>query len=383
MKRTVIRGIFTGVMALAAAAASAEVDRANAAACNGLPGHAQLKAALDAAVAAETSGLNNHMWATLVNRDGIVCAVASSGTDRAAQWPGSRVTSAQKANAANAFSLDSGSSSNGSGQAAGLALSTANLYSAVQPGGSLYGLQHSSPVATDAAYDGPSTKYGTSHDPLVGEKVGGVNVFGGGLALYDSQRRVAGGLGLSGDTSCADHNIAWRVRHNLALDFLSGVGGVSGDAARPDNIVFDIIPNPTGGTGISSGGFGHPTCLNTGDAGTLPLSSRPALGDPPRQPDAASPAAGPFSARTSVDRDQCAGRSPGISQATPLPSASWYCRQDTGARPVSTRCIVMHPGTGQTSMQRLQPTQRSSRISGTLAPSASRIDWCAPSSQAM
>ena len=105
MKQTVRRGIFAGVMALAAASAFAEADKANAAACNGLPGHAQLKAALDAAVAAETSGLNNHMWATLVNRDGVVCAVASSGTDRAAQWPGSRVISAQKANTANAFSL--------------------------------------------------------------------------------------------------------------------------------------------------------------------------------------------------------------------------------------------------------------------------------------
>ena len=36
------------------------------ASCQGLPSHAQLKAALEAAVAAETSGLNNHMWATIV-----------------------------------------------------------------------------------------------------------------------------------------------------------------------------------------------------------------------------------------------------------------------------------------------------------------------------
>jgi uncharacterized protein GlcG (DUF336 family) len=270
MKKTVTRGLLVGAIVLTAASAFADSNAANKADCNGLPSHGQLKAALDAAVAAETSGLNNHMWATLVNRDGIVCAVALSGTNRAAQWPGSRVISAQKANTANAFSLDSGSSSNGSGQAAGLSLSTANLYSAVQPGGSLYGLQHSNPVATDEAYKGPSASYGKANDPLVGEKVGGVNVFGGGLALYDSQRRIVGGLGLSGDTSCADHNIAWRVRNSLALDFLSGVGGVSGDAARPDNVIFDIVPNPTGGTGISAGGFGHPTCLNTGDPSTLP-----------------------------------------------------------------------------------------------------------------
>ena len=54
-------------------------------------------------------------------------------------------------------------------------------------------------------------------------------MFGGGLALYNSSRDVVGGLGASGDTSCADHNIAWRVRHALNLDFLAGVGGVSGD----------------------------------------------------------------------------------------------------------------------------------------------------------
>ena len=81
---------------------------------------------------------------------------------------------------------------------------------------------------------------------------------------------MVGGLGASGDTSCADHNIAWRVRHSLNLDFLAGVGGVSGDAQRPDNIVFDITANPAGGTGNSAGGFGHPMCLNTSGSATLP-----------------------------------------------------------------------------------------------------------------
>src|SRR6202049_5134983 len=114
-------------------------------ACDSLPDYGKLKAALAAATATETSGLNNQMWATIVDRDGVVCAVAFSGVNRGAQWPGSRVISAQKANTANAFSLDSSSFSNGSGKAAGLALSTANLYSAVQPGGSLFGLQESNP----------------------------------------------------------------------------------------------------------------------------------------------------------------------------------------------------------------------------------------------
>jgi uncharacterized protein GlcG (DUF336 family) len=238
--------------------------------CQSLPGHAALQSALAAATATEASGLNNQMWATIVDRDGIVCAVAFSGVNRGAQWPGSRVISAQKANTANSFSLDASSSSGGSGQPNGLSLSTANLYSAVQPGGSLFGLQASNPVDTAVAYKGPSSQYGTVDDPMVGWKIGGVNVFGGGLALYGPGKKIIGAVGVSGDTSCADHNISWRVRNNLKLDHLSGVGGVSGDPARPDNIIFDITPNPSGGTGISAGGFGHPTCLNTSGSNTLP-----------------------------------------------------------------------------------------------------------------
>jgi uncharacterized protein GlcG (DUF336 family) len=234
MKRILHLGLLAVFLALVAAVAlppTPALADADSDVCRGLPGHFQLRNALAAAVATEASGLNNHMWATIVNRDGIVCAVAFSGVNRGANWPGSRVISAQKANTANAFSLDSSSSSNGSGQATGLALSTANLYSAVQPGGSLFGLQHSNPVDTGNAYDGPSSSYGTANDPLVGRKPGGVNVFGGGLALYARGRRIVGGLGASGDTSCADHFIAWRVRRLLNLDFLSGVGGVSGSGA--------------------------------------------------------------------------------------------------------------------------------------------------------
>ena len=233
--------------------------------CGNLPGYAALKAALVAATAAETSGLNNQMWGTIVDRDGIVCAVAFTGVNRGAQWPGSRVISAQKANTANAFSLDSSSNSNGSGQPKGLALSTANLYSAVQPGGSLFGLQESNPVDTEVAYRGPSSLYGAAQDPMVGNKIGGVNVFGGGLALYTTGGVSVGAVGVSGDTSCADHDIAWGVRHALNLDFLANVSGVSVDNSRPDNIVYDIKANPNGGTGISAGGYGHPQCTNTGD----------------------------------------------------------------------------------------------------------------------
>ena len=149
--------------------------------CSGLPDHAALQTALNAAVATETSGLDFDMWATVVNRDGVVCAVAFSGVDRGDQWPGSRVISAQKANTANAFSLN------------GLALSSGNLYGTVQPGGSLFGLQESNPVDVSVAYKGPASNYGQANDPMVGGKIGGVNVFGGGLGLYDANGVVGQG----------------------------------------------------------------------------------------------------------------------------------------------------------------------------------------------
>ena len=249
-------------LASLALAASATLASAASSECAGLPSQSALKTALIAAVAAETSGLDFDMWATIVNRDGVVCAVAFSGADRQSQWPGSRVISAQKANTANAFSLSHPAT--GTVFPQGLALSTANLYSAVQPGGSLFGLQLSNPVDTGVAYKGPASHYGGTNDPMVGERIGGVNVFGGGLALYNAGRVVVGGLGVSGDTSCADHMIAWRTRNNLGLDHLLGIAGVSGDPARPDNIVYDIA------AGVSAGGFGHPKCINTGDETALP-----------------------------------------------------------------------------------------------------------------
>jgi uncharacterized protein GlcG (DUF336 family) len=231
---------------------------------------AALRAALSSATATETSGLNFQMWGTVVNRDGVVCAVAFTGADRGSQWPGSRVISAQKANTANAFSLPKGP--NPGSSVDGLALSTANLYSAVQPGGSLFGLQESNPVNIAVAYAGNPGAYGTAGDPLVGQRIGGVNVFGGGLALYDKNRRLVGAVGVSGDTSCADHFVAWRTRNNLGLDYVST--GVSGDGAHPDNIIFDLgdAPPPTteGTRKLSPSGFGHPRCIGTGNPATLP-----------------------------------------------------------------------------------------------------------------
>ncbi|HWQ70610.1 MAG TPA: heme-binding protein [Patescibacteria group bacterium] len=209
-----------------------------AAQCSDLPSHAQLRAALQSAVGLPGSGgFGLQMWGTVVNRDGVVCGVAFTGGNRGDQWPGSRVISAQKANTANAFSLP------------GLALSTANLYSAVQSGQSLFGLQFSNPVDTETAYGGNSANNGQPNDPMVGHKVGGVNVFGGGLPLYNAGTLV-GAIGVSGDTSCRDHWIAWETRKTLVLN----------TTPNSDNIIYDLTVDPLTGHTVSAGGFGHPAC---------------------------------------------------------------------------------------------------------------------------
>lgn len=221
--------------------------------CAKLPNHAQLEAALSFARAQSNGGFNLDMWGTVVNRDGIVCAIAFTGNNRGDQWPGSRVISAQKANTANAFSLPH------------LALSTANLYAAVQPGGTLFGLQHSNPVWPAAAYKGPAVLFGQPNDPLVGLRVGGINVFGGGLALYNEQGTLIGGLGVSGDTSCADHNIAWRTRNALTLDFVPAGVGPDSD----DNINYQgLVPVPS-----LANDFSHPICKIAGSDGVSGISA--------------------------------------------------------------------------------------------------------------
>lgn len=209
-----------------------------AANAQGLPTYNEVQTALKTVVADKNGGFGLNMWATIVDRDGVVKTVTFSGKNRAEQWPGSRAISAQKANTANAFSLP------------GLALSTANLFTATQPGGSLFGLQFSNPVDTSVAYGGDSEKIGTAKDPMVGKKIGGVNVFGGGLPLYTKAGELVGALGVSGDSSCADHNIAWKLRDALDLDYVPA--GISAD--KNDNIVYDITK------GVSASGWGHPAC---------------------------------------------------------------------------------------------------------------------------
>src|ERR1041384_7701226 len=139
--------------------------------CSKVPDYNKLKAALTAAVRegkGQNGGLGNQEWGTVVNRDGIVCAVVFTGPNRGAEWPGSRLISAEKASTANAFSTDN------------FALSSGNVYSAAQPGNSLYSIVTGPNPNT--AFAGDPEKFGQPDDPLVGKPIGGVIVFGGGLA---------------------------------------------------------------------------------------------------------------------------------------------------------------------------------------------------------
>lgn len=207
--------------------------------CSKLPDFSKLKTELTAVIrqgAGANGGLGNQEWAALVNRDGIICAITFSGPNRGAQWPGSRTIAAIKASTANAFSTSN------------FALSTGNLYAGAQPGGSLYSIVM--PPDHDVVNSGDPQAYGQQNDPMIGKAPGGVIVFGGGLALYNEKGELIGGLGISGDTSCTDHVVAWKLRRALKLGTVP-MGVAPGPS---DNLILDIQ------NGVSSSGYGHPSC---------------------------------------------------------------------------------------------------------------------------
>jgi uncharacterized protein GlcG (DUF336 family) len=166
----------------------------------------------------------NLMWSAVVDRAGRLC----SGIKIGDAWPGSRAIAIAKANTANDFSN------------AKLALSTANLYAATQPGGALYGLNNSNPSNPNYLAPGSGAN----------QFAGGIITFGGGVPLYQGGQ-VIGGLGVSGDSACADHVIAYRMRRmaKLGLDNIPAGVGFKGT----DNIAYPVTPPPTG--------FQHPHCF--------------------------------------------------------------------------------------------------------------------------
>jgi uncharacterized protein GlcG (DUF336 family) len=200
--------------------------------CDDVPNASDLKKLLQAAPSqnGDAGGLNHgkFMWAAVVNRNGELCALAVSTDDAAATWPGSRGIAIAKASSANAFSSDTS------------ALSTARLYTLSLPGHSLWSIANGNPLNPECL--GPANDLKTG----IGKVCGGTIAFGGGVPLYKGQTRV-GGLGVSGDTSCADHEIAKRVRQG---------GGLTPPSSVPsDDITY------TSADGASP--FAHPLCPNT------------------------------------------------------------------------------------------------------------------------
>jgi uncharacterized protein GlcG (DUF336 family) len=201
--------------------------------CKDLPGAKQLKELLTQAPkeGGDAGGLFHgvRMWAAVVNRDGEVCAFTTSTDDPTQVWPGSQAIAKAKAYTANAFSLDT------------LALSTARLYTFTQPGHSLWSLGQSNTF--NPSFLAPPSGQKAGEDRIAG----GLIFFGGGVSLYNSSGKIIGGLGVSGDTSCADHEIAKRVR---SLAGLNPPGGP---------LVDDITYSSVDGSSV----FTHPLCVNT------------------------------------------------------------------------------------------------------------------------
>jgi len=222
--------------------------------CQGLPTAAQLRSFL--AKAAAGTGISGPLgpgtgagglfggsrsWAAVVNRDGKLCAFATSTADPSQVWPGSQAIAKAKAYTANAFSLDV------------LALSTARLYTFVQPGHSLFGLNQSNPF--DPRFLAPpGGQWGERPDR-------GRHHYLRRRCAHLLRRRV-GGLGVSGDTACTDHEIAKRMRD------LAGLNSPGGP------LVDDISYSSVDGASV----FTHPVCLNTLRNGVTIGTENPATG---------------------------------------------------------------------------------------------------------
>ena len=219
-----------------------EREPEGSAGCDVLPDADELREYVRSAPdSVEAGGLfhGQHEWAAVVNRKGVVCAVVAAHDTLGGHWPGSRTIAMAKAFTANGFSVDAAP------------MSTARLYTMAQPGHSLYGAFVANPFNPECLKVG--------HD--AGEVCGGTIVFGGGLPLYSAEGQVIGGLGVSGDTPCADHEVAKIVR---ALSGLIPPGG-----NYVDDITYAVQDAPSPYT--------HPLCLNTYRNGVK-------LGDPPPQP---------------------------------------------------------------------------------------------------
>lgn len=240
-------GMAVAVVAGAASTGSLVSKSANAS-HGDFPNEAQLRQLL---VSAQTSGgepgglfHGTRMWGSIVDRNGGLVVTTTSTADPTQVWPGSQAIAQAKAYTANAFSLDT------------LPLSTARLYTFTQPGHSLNSLGQSNPYNPDAL-SAPIASHGGNNNRIAG----GMIFFGGGVPLYKNGK-IIGGLGVSGDTSACDHEIAKRVRHLANFDPPGGM--------LADDIVYTSVDGPSV--------FAHPLALNTWRNGVFIGNEAPATG---------------------------------------------------------------------------------------------------------
>ena len=199
--------------------------------CADVPSADDLRKLLkDAPAQAEVGGMasGKFEWAAVVDRSGQVCAVVVSTDDPTAAWPGSQAVAIAKAYTANAFSTDS------------VPMSTARLYTMSLPGHSLWGAANGNPLNSECLVKPED------HGKQKGKVCGGTIAFGGGVPLYKGNTKV-GGLGASGDTPCADHEIAKRIRDKAGFNPAGG--------AFADDIQYTKADKESV--------FTHPLCMHT------------------------------------------------------------------------------------------------------------------------
>src|SRR3989449_3380733 len=223
-------------------------NEGNQANCSGLPTGGQLKQFLATAPndGGDAGGLfhGTLMWAAVVNRSGQLCAFATSTGDPAKVWPGSQAIAKAKAFTANAFSNDP------------LALSTARLYTFIQPGHSLVWAEQLESL--QPRFLGAAERPGRRDR---GSRRGHHHVWRR-RAAYSSRGHIVGGLGLSGDTACTDHESAKRVRDEAGLNPPGG--------STVDDIQYSAVD--------PASPFIHPLCPNTFRNGTFIGTERNASG---------------------------------------------------------------------------------------------------------
>jgi hypothetical protein len=181
--------------------------------------------------AGSPNGIEYHVWGSVINRAGRVCAVAYTGPDLTQQFPYGRVQAMKRANTANSLTLPKRAMPSHVADRHNyieIETSSAGL-NAGNPGRSdngWYGFSHDryNPGNIDVQFQGATSNYGEAcgtprQDPMCMQKPGGMDYSAGGLALFDQNGILRGAIGVAGDNDCTSHAIAWKARQQLRMDW--------------------------------------------------------------------------------------------------------------------------------------------------------------------